>query len=49
MATALESAGVDNRTLAKILGHRDPRSVGKYGKIQNQAVRSALSQLHPEP
>lgn len=46
-ATALKAEGVDDRTLATIMGHSDPRSVAYYGKIADRTVRSALAHLTP--
>jgi integrase len=46
-ATALKAAGVDDRVIAKILGHTDHRSVEKYGKVQTATVASALARLRP--
>jgi integrase len=44
-ATHLKSLGADDRLLAAIMGHGDPRSVEKYAKVQGTAIRSALAKL----
>jgi integrase len=46
-ATYLKGLGADDRLLAAIMGHRDPRSVEKYAKVQGTAIRSALALLEP--
>jgi integrase len=47
-ATHLKGLGADDRLLASIMGHRDPRSVEKYAKVQGKAIRSALALLEPD-
>jgi integrase len=44
-ATYLKGLGADDRLLATIMGHRDPRSVQVYAKVQGTAIRSALAKL----
>ncbi len=44
-ATHLKALGADDRLLAQLMGHRDPRSVEKYAKLQGSTVRSALARL----
>ncbi len=44
-ATYLKGLGADDRLLAAIMGHSDPRSVEKYAKVQGKAIRSALAKL----
>ena len=44
-ATHLKGLGADDRLLAAIMGHRDPRSVEKYAKVQGRAIRGALARL----
>ena len=44
-ATHLKGLGADDRLLAAIMGHRDPRSVEKYAKVQGRAIRTALALL----
>jgi integrase len=44
-ATHLKGQGADDRLLASIMGHRDPRSVEKYAKVQGKAIKSALAKL----
>jgi integrase len=44
-ATHLKGLGADDRLLAAIMGHRDPRSVEKYAKVQGRAIRNALALL----
>ncbi len=45
-ATYLKSLGVDDRLLAELMGHRDPRSVQKYAKLDGSAIRAGLERLH---
>ena len=47
-ATHLKSLGADDRLLAAIMGHGDPRSVEKYAKVQGTAIRNALAKLDKE-
>ncbi|HME74041.1 MAG TPA: enoyl-CoA hydratase-related protein [Myxococcota bacterium] len=42
------SLGADDRLLAAIMGHGDPRSVEKYAKVQGTAIRSALAKLEKQ-
>ena len=44
-ATHLKALGADDRLLAQLMGHRDPRSVEKYAKLQGTAIRAALRRL----
>jgi site-specific recombinase XerD len=44
-ATDLKSRGADDRVLAALMGHSDPRSVQVYAKVQGSTLRSALSKL----
>lgn len=44
-ATALKALGADDRVLAQLAGHRDPRSVEKYAKLQGQTIRAAILRL----
>lgn len=44
-ATHLKAMGADDRLLAAMMGHRDPRSVEKYAKLQGSAIREALRRL----
>ena len=44
-ATHLKGLGADDRLLAAIMGHTDPRSVEKYAKVQGNAIRTALARL----
>ena len=46
-ATALKSAGADDRVLATLMGHSDVRSVEKYAHVQASTIRSALAILEP--
>lgn len=45
LATALKGAGVDDRVIARLLGHGDPRSVERYGRVQTAVVSAALARL----
>jgi site-specific recombinase XerD len=47
-ATYLKELGADDRLLAAIMSHSDPRSVEKYAKIQGTAIKSALAKLEPK-
>src|SRR4029453_11080687 len=47
LATALKGAGVDDRVIARLLGHGDPRSVERYSKVQTAVIASALARLRP--
>lgn len=47
-ATQLKALGADDRLLAEVMGHRDPRSVQKYAKLQGSAIRSGLARLRHE-
>jgi hypothetical protein len=42
-ATYLKGLGVDDRILAAITGHDDPRSVEKYAKVQGNSIRRVLA------
>ncbi len=44
-ATHLKARGADDRLLAHLAGHRDPRSIEKYARLQDGAVRAALHRL----
>ena len=44
-ATHLKGLGADDHLLAAIMGHRDPRSVEKYAKVQGAAIKNALDKL----
>jgi len=44
-ATHLKSQGADGRLLARLMGHRDPRSVEKYAKLDASAIRAGLERL----
>lgn len=44
-ATHLKALGADDRVLAQLAGHRDPRSVAFYAKLDASMVRSALHRL----
>lgn len=44
-ATALKALGADDRLLAQLAGHRDPRSVEKYAKLQGQTIRNTILRL----
>ncbi len=45
LGTALKAAQVDDRTIAKLFGHADQRSVAVYAKVDTSTVRSALGRL----
>lgn len=45
-ATALKAAGLDDRVLAALAGHKDPRSITKYARLHPAAILSALGRLH---
>ena len=47
-ATYLKAQGVDDRVLAKIMGHSDPRSVEKYAKIEGETLRATMSKLNTD-
>ena len=44
-ATHLKALGADDRLLAQLMGHRDPRSVEKYAKVGSSAIRAGLERL----
>lgn len=44
-ATHLKALGADDRVLAKLAGHRDPRSVAFYAKLDASTVRNAIHRL----
>jgi len=44
-ATRLRALGADDRVLAALAGHRDPRSIEKYAKLQPATIASALKRL----
>lgn len=44
-ASHLKALGADDRLLAKLMGHRDPRSVEKYAKLDSTAIRDGLLRL----
>ena len=37
--------GADDRVLAALAGHRDPRSIEKYAKLEPATIASALKRL----
>jgi len=43
-ATRLKALGAD-RVLAALAGHRDPRSIEKYAKLEPATIASALKRL----
>jgi len=45
LGTALKALGADDRVIAELFGHSDPRSVQYYAKVQSQTVRSAVAQI----
>jgi integrase len=47
-ATHLKAMGADDRILARLMGHRDPRSVEKYARLQGSAIRNALFRLEKD-
>ena len=44
-ATRLKALGADDRVLAALAGHRDPRSIEKYAKLEPATIASALRRL----
>lgn len=44
-ATHLKALGADDRVLAKLAGHRDPRSVQFYARLDSGTVRDAIHRL----
>lgn len=44
-ATHLKALGADDRVLAALAGHRDPRSVQFYAKLDSTMIRSAIERL----
>lgn len=44
-ATHLKALGADDPLLAALMGHRDPRSVEKYAKLNSSAIRAGLERL----
>ena len=44
-ATYLKGLGADDRLLAKLMGHRDPKSVEKYAKLGSAAIREGIDRL----
>lgn len=44
-ATHLKSIGADDRVLATLAGHRDPRSIMKYARLSPTTVANALRRL----
>ncbi len=45
LGTALKGANIDDRTIAKLFGHADQRSVEVYAKVETSTVRSALKRI----
>ncbi len=45
-ATHLKAAGMDDRVLALLMGHRDRRSVEKYAKLDSNVVRLAMERAY---
>jgi hypothetical protein len=41
LGAALETAGADDRVLAEIFGHSDPKSVVPYSGVQTATARAA--------
>jgi len=44
-ATHLKALGADDRVLAQLAGHRDPRSILRYAKLEPGTVATALRRL----
>jgi integrase len=44
-ATHLKTRGVDDRTLAALMGHSDTRSVEPYAQVETATKRAAIEQL----
>jgi integrase len=44
-ATHLKALGADDRVLARLMGHRDPRSVERYARLDGSAIRSLVAEL----
>lgn len=44
-ATHLKAQGADDRLLAKLMGHRDLKSVEKYARLDAEAIRSGIDRL----
>ncbi len=40
-----KARGARDRLLAQLMGHRDPRSVEKYAKLDGSAIRAGLERL----
>jgi hypothetical protein len=45
LGAALEKDGVDDRVLAEVFGHSDPKSVIPYSEDQTETARAALAHL----
>ncbi len=45
-ATRLKAAGMDDRVLALLMGHRDRRSVEKYAKLDSSVVRLEMERAY---
>ena len=45
-ATRLKAAGMDDRVLALLMGHRDRRSVEKYAKLSTSVVRLEMERAY---
>ena len=44
-ATRLKALDADDRVFAALAGHRDPRSIEKYAKLEPATIESALKRL----
>lgn len=44
-ASRLKALGADDRVLAQLAGHRDPRSITRYAKLEPGTIASALKRL----
>jgi integrase len=43
--TAAKAAGIEDRVLAQVFGHADPRSVSRYAKLEPEVIRVNLERI----